>query len=282
MTTRHALDPVSSPVSSTPAKRTLESVAAQRTELVVRVSPLAQQLVVDQLEGPFERVVPDIDFVSMRSSPRGAVEEVALERADAAVIAGEITERDRAQGLCSNHLGDHLFVLVVHPQASLRSLTSEQLRAVLIGNVRDWRAVAYDQGVIGLVFGPEGPLLQAAASALIPGDRLDSDAERLDSEDAVVERVRGDRMAMGLVSALVVERVGGVRTVAINGVIPSVREFASGRYAGGIPLNLVYRCYHGPRVRALAGFATGLAGRDLLAQRLSVPTMLPAAPPTFR
>ena len=257
--------------SVAPVMREGQAAVRQRTEFVVRVSPAAQLLIATQLEGPFELAFPELDLASLRSSDRGAVEEVALGRAAAAVVVGEITDRDRSQGLCSLTLGYHLLALVVPAESPVRSLTSEQVRGILGGPISEWSEVAYLRGPIELLLGPEGPLMQHASTLLIPGDPFAKSAERLASERSVVEHVSRRAHALGVVDWRHVVGNPEVRAVAVNGVLPSERAVRIGSYAHGAPLQLVYPCYPGEGARALIEFVESPHGTELRKETLSVP-----------
>ena len=225
-------------------------------ELAVRTSKLAKQLVTDRLEAPFERAEPLVDLVRLDSSDRGAIEELLLGRADAAVVATTLSEKDRAQGLCSRTLGYHVVVMIVHTANPVRSLTSAQVRRVLRGELASWNKVAYMRGDIQLALGPKDELQQRAQTLLIPGDHFDKKAKRLASTSAVIERVATDKFAIGVCSLAEVEGRKDVRVVAIDGVAPSVANLKGSRYRAGVPIELAYRCYGQTSATLLVDFVT--------------------------
>src|SRR5690606_3498607 len=55
----------------------------------------------------------DIAAEFVMATDRDAIEQVRLARADAALVAGNLTERDRAYGLQSAEIGLELYALVV-------------------------------------------------------------------------------------------------------------------------------------------------------------------------
>jgi hypothetical protein len=246
------------------------SVAAERREVVVRVSPEARLLALDRLELPFESTQTALDLAPLRSSDRGGIEEVLKGRAAAALITVDISDRDRSRGLCSALLGHHVVVLAVRADSPVRSLTVPQAHQVLVGAVREWNEIAYHRGEIEVVLGPKDPLSVLAEMVLTPGDHFVSDAVRMETEHAVLEHVAGDPDALGVVSLVGLQRADGVRAVALDGVLPDVRDAATGRYHAARGVYLAFPCQADPAVHALLDFARGERGRATLRQRLSL------------
>lgn len=83
-------------------------------------------------------------------------------------------------------------VVVVNPQNSLAQLTTQQLRGVLVGEIRDWSELGSGSGPIGVVV-PEDGSDEAfiAAKEILNGAPLGSNVQRVASTADVVRTVAG-------------------------------------------------------------------------------------------
>ena len=240
-----------------------------REPLVVRVSPLARELVASHLELPFEERHPGIDLQLFESSERGGSEELILRRADAALVMVAPSPQDRGHGLSSRLLGHHIVVVVVPMGSPARSVTDTQLRGLLNGSIEQWNTVAYLQGKVEIVLGPRGHRHAQARQLLLAGDRFARRAAKAPSMSAVAGQVAARPRAVGVMDLRSLESHTGVRPLAVDGVVPSVKNFENGRYPFGLRLSLVHRQTPAPHVATLLEWLAGPEGRQALGHGLS-------------
>jgi len=178
------------------------------------------------------------DLASTTMHDRDAVELLQVGKVDFAVIGQSLSTNDVRAGLRGTLLGVELWSLAVPATRSLASLRSDQVRAVLTGQVRDWNELGLAGGAITLIVPADREAAERAARALVPGDPLAAGAVRVASDAAVFDQLMRMDGALGVVRAAVVVRDPSVRLLAIDGVMPSFDAFAQGRYTAGVPLVL--------------------------------------------
>jgi hypothetical protein len=254
--------------------------AAPAGEVATRQLPAAEQfltVVVGQgadaelgtaLPQAFAGYRGDIAAEFVGATDRDAIEQVRLARADAALVTGNLTERDRAFGLQSAEIGLELYALVVPTTSPVRSLTAAQVRALLRGETMYWSELGYDLGPIRLVAPRDEALRARAARALCRGDNLDVRSEASPSDQATQNRVRDTANAIGLIRL----RDGGVgnelRPLQIDWTEPGADTFASGRYPFGTRLQLVTKGLPQRQTALLLEFLRSADGRELLGRNL--------------
>ncbi|MEM7202985.1 MAG: substrate-binding domain-containing protein [Planctomycetota bacterium] len=224
---------------------------AGRRVFSVRVSRLVGALGGAALEDAFERANPDWDLVILPCSDRGGIEEVSLGRVEAALVAVPPSAKDLDQGVRSRLLGYHAAAPVVAPSSTVRNISAAQLRGILTGTVQKWQEVAYYRGSIRVAVGPDCLETQRLLGLLIPGEKLTASARRADSPDALVSEVGPDPASLGIVSLAALDRLGGARPVAVDGVTPSAAHIQQGRYPFAAEVHVVFADTPSPAVRAL-------------------------------
>ena len=99
-------------------------------------------------------------------------------------------------------LGKSAFVAVVNPENTLDSLTNEDLRRIVRGEVKDWSELGRaEEGRIELVFDDarSGAIRFMQERYSTPGDTLDAQAYAAKGHDDLVEYVSQSRDAIGIV-----------------------------------------------------------------------------------
>ncbi|MFQ5503241.1 MAG: substrate-binding domain-containing protein [Planctomycetota bacterium] len=240
-----------------------------RPTLVLRATGFTRALVGKVLEAGFEAAYPSTDLVLLGSSERGAIQELILERAEAALVTMPLTAKERSRGLRCRLLGRHVLALVVHPRNPRRSVTEDQLRRMLTGELRTWSETGGAR--VELVLGPRGPLLDRAAKLLVPGEgfarRWRSSAE--DSERAVIAHVRQSSRALGVVGLAALSRSGGVRVLDVAGTRPDAHR--QGRYRYSVDLYLVWRRDRSRALQGLLDFVRSSGAQHQLGTWLTAP-----------
>ncbi|MGC6489079.1 MAG: substrate-binding domain-containing protein [Planctomycetota bacterium] len=188
-----------------------------------------------------------------RCSDREAVERVAVGRADAALIRGQLCSRDVQRGLRPTQLGVELFALFVPASSGVSSLDPRQVRRIFTGQVTDWRELGFAAGVITPIVPADRGAGERAARLMIPGDRFAASCLAAGSREQVEELLRERPGGVALVRVPAGPPSPQLRAVPIDQVSPSAAAFGYGSYPYGVPLQLV-----------TVGAPTGAAG-DLLA-----------------
>lgn len=152
--------------------------------------------------------------------------------------------------------------IVVHPTNSVDNLTREQVRRMFAGEIADWREVGGRPGPIRLITREEGSGTREAFSKLVmDNQRIARRALTQESNMAVKELVAHDPAAVGYMS---LGLVGGLKTVRIDGVSPTVKHVIDGSYPLVRPFLFVTTGPPNPRARKFIAFVLSAAGQALL------------------
>lgn len=169
---------------------------------------------------------------SIYCSPGGAVPGLlALQHQsiDLAMMSRDLTEQEDTQELENSLVARDAIGFVVHPNNPIDQLKTEQLAAMLRGDLVEWGDVSSQTGRIHLVLRqPESQVQSALEELVLKGAELAGSTTEVDSPQAVLDTVLTDPLAIGLVTLQEVD--DRVKLLAINGV-PLARETVlSGRY----------------------------------------------------
>jgi ABC-type phosphate transport system substrate-binding protein len=251
------------PTPAAPASETQRRPEVVASKLHVALGRDAAHLADAKLWNAFAGTIGD-EVVAADCTDRDAVELMLLGRVQMAVIARQLSPNDVQAGLRQTRLGVELFGLAVGPQSTVRSLTHQQVRQVLTGQVTTWSQLGrHGGGITAIVPGDPG-FAARAAKVLIPGDPFGSVCERAASEAFTDQRLQQDANAIAVVRVDAQPRAEGVRFVQIDWIAPSADAFEYGTYPFGAPLTLVTSGQPTGAAQQFAAFATTGAGRELL------------------
>ncbi len=188
---------------------------------------------------------------------------------DLAVITRPLTDEEHATGLSAFEYGRTPFVLATSGHAKL-DITLEQATATVSGKVSQWP----DGSPIRIVLRPrrdgDTALLASFSPAMKealegaharPGMMIATSDQDSASE---IERRSGSFGTSSL--ALILSEHRNMHPLSINGVAPTVKELAAGRYPYALILYLVKRSDASPAARRFAQFVRSAKGSAILVQ----------------
>ena len=182
-----------------------------------------------------------VDLVWANVPDRDAIELLLIGKVEFAVVGSNLSDHDTSAGLQSTVLGAELWSLIVAEDCPLTSLTSQQVRLALTGQLRDWRDLGLPFGPLRVIAITDHGVCERAAGALMPGDALLESAPQVADDQDVVNQVLTAPGSLGLVRASTVEEGAKVRLLRIDGTLPTTKEFAFGRYRASSPLVVATR-----------------------------------------
>jgi phosphate transport system substrate-binding protein len=206
--------------------------------LCVALGQNAADAIDAELQHGFTALPPGRETTFVAHTDRDAIELLLLGRADFAVVGSQLSARDQQAGLQQTRLGVELFALAVAPDAPLRSLTRQQVRQILTGQVADWSQLGIAGDKIVVVAPADRGRADRAARALIPGDNFADTVVRVASNRHVADQILQHPGAIGIVT-VGGEQVAGMKLLAIDWCPPTAEAFGYGTYPFGVPLHLV-------------------------------------------
>jgi len=199
---------------------------------------------------------------------RDAIEQVISSKADLALVSVELADFERQYGVEEKTYAYLLPTLVVHPSNPVGNLLLEQVRPLLSGKLGSWHDLGGAMGTLqGYLAGPES-LVRGQELTMMPGDRFLAGWPML-SPGEVRHKVGQDPLALGVTHLAASD--SSMRTLAIDGVYPSVQSFRDGRYPFGLAFRVIFRSSREADVEAFLDFLSSEAGLDSLADSLILP-----------
>jgi phosphate/phosphite/phosphonate ABC transporter binding protein len=255
-----------------------EDTAAPSRGLVrIAVSELTHPLM-KPLAGELSRVEPELDVAFLPTTrSRGNVAAVQTGDADLAAISRMLEPDERAHEVEFLHLADDILVFATHRGAEIDGLSAEQLRGIYSGEITNWREVGGDDREIVVLDRPEPTSAKRVVREKLFGPDL------VVRPDAIVlERPRAMNTSLGTLEGAIGYTTLGqivsgdleVGTVDLDGVAPTPRNVAGGRYPLVLRMGLVIDRHPTRAVMRLVDFASRETARTLMTGSGFVPTAL--------
>ncbi len=147
--------------------------------------------------------------------------EADLWMASRGVLADEVRAHAEAIGRLDDPTQEHVIALdglaiIVHPGSRLAGLTLSQLRAIFLGEIRDWSALGLPAGAIGLYARDDkSGTFDTFKNLVLQGAALSRNARRFESTTALAAAVAADPFAIGFVG---LAGVGSTRAIAVSDI----------------------------------------------------------------
>lgn len=203
-------------------------------------------------------------------------------------ITGSEAQRLQALGDLRDKASEQVIGLdgvavIVHPGNPLSQLTITQLALVFSGQVQRWEQLGVAGGAIRLYARDDrsGTFETFKALVLEPGHQaLAPQAQRFESSEALAERVKADRQAIGFSTLTAVH---GAKVLAIAegdapALLPTRARVASEDYPLSRRLFFYLPAHPTPLARALAEFTQSPAGQAIVARQGFVSQQVKALP----
>jgi len=181
-----------------------------------------------------------------------------------------LTEAEKNQGLVEHFLGWDVLTIIVHEQNPLEDLSLDQLQAVFSGAITNWQDVGGKDAPIVVVTCPKGSGMRSAVKKLILKDKDYTSREIVSA--IVAESDQQTSLFPAGITALSRSMLDAdhVKTVAVNGLVPSAASIADGSYPLAKPLTLVTKGEPQGDLARFIALAKSQQGRAVL-QRSFVP-----------
>lgn len=139
--------------------------------------------------------------------------------------------------------------MVVHPSNPVKELTSEQVRKIYKGEIKNWKEVGgVDMPIIAISRDTESGTYESFNEFLMKQEKIASSVEYVNSNPQAHARVSSTQGAIGYVGfGFMDEKVKGLK---IDGVMPSRDTILNGTYIASRPLYMFTNGY--PKLGSLA------------------------------
>lgn len=179
-------------------------------------------------------------------------------------------------GMCSRTLSDEEsaefqgtviardgLAIVVNPVNPVADLTTEQLRGLFSGTIKNWKEVGGMDGPVRPITREEGSGTRDSFVHLVMGkERISRRALTQESNGAMKELVKGDKAAIGYMS---LGMVGDeLKTVRVDGVEPTAVNVLAGTYKLARPFLFVTKGEIRPEARRFFDYVLSPEGQKTL------------------
>lgn len=192
----------------------------------------------------------------------------ALQRGevDMAGATRHLSRAEKAGGLIEHLLGWDVMTAMVNRNNPVQDITLRQLQGIFSGEIVNWLECGGPNLPIIVITCPKGTTMRMAVQELVLQDKA-----YLDRAVVSVIAAQTDRhvaMFPGAIAVLSTSIVDGARVKAlkVDGVEPSSRSLAEGRYPLARPLALITRGAPRDELEVFTNLATSPMGQEVLAK----------------
>jgi len=179
-------------------------------------------------------------------------------------------------GMCSRSLSDEEslefegtviardgLAMVVNPENTVKDLSTEQLRGLFSGVIKNWQEVGGPDCPVRPITREEGSGTRDSFVHLVMGkERISRRALTQESNGAVKELVKGDKAAVGYMS---LGMVGSeLKTVRVDGVEPTAANVLAGVYHLARPFLFITQGEIRPEARRFFDYVLSEEGQEAL------------------
>lgn len=219
----------------------------------------------------YSRKHPDVKVTVLRSlGSSGALLAVPERVIDIGLSSRTLTDEERSKGLVAIEYARTPTVLAVAPKTKVTSLTREQLVDIYTGKLAQWP----DGIMIRPVLRQPGDdntrqlkvLSPGIAQALVVAEKRPGLPYAMTDQEAA-EKIESVPGAIGVSTlALILSEGRQIRSLPLDGVEPTVKNAASGRYPMVKAFFFITQSTPSPAVQQFISFVRSPAGRDILTQ----------------
>jgi phosphate transport system substrate-binding protein len=205
----------------------------------------------------------------------GAVEVVSSGLADMAMISRELDPNERKPAIAYRLVADDGLVVAVCRGTGVKAVTSQQLRDIYSGRIRNWARLGAKPETITVLDRGETDAAKGVFRRFVLGAKLKVTplAITLRSQGDVLQAIQGTPGAIGYFSLGDSASLGDkVDRLSLDGVAPTLENVASGRYKMIRQVGLVYRTDAASELSGLLG----LIGTQRVAGMLAAKGYTPA------
>lgn len=172
---------------------------------------------------------PDLRVLVSGLGSSAGIETVSSGSSDIGTSSRDLKPAELGLGLVDTPVAYDAIAVIVNPSNPIDELTSEQVRAIFSGQVKNWTEVGGGDKEIGLVNRDEASGTREAFDKIVMGGAsFDRTAAVLPGTGQVRSVVSNAAGAIGYISLGFVN--DEVKVVAIDGVVPTTESVVSGDY----------------------------------------------------
>jgi len=251
--------------------------AADKETLLVQgsttVGPIA-----DAFAEAFMRKYPDLAVTVKKTGSGDGAKALVEEQCDVATMSRFMKQKEYTSAVGKGFLPVAHTVamdgvtIVVHPSNPLNAITTEQAKALFTGKVRNWRELGGpDQEIVLYSRDTSSGTYETFHNLVLGGEKMAPSVEYVASNPDMHKHVSTTRAAIGYLGLGFVDEK--IKALKVNGVAPTNRTIASGRYPVARPLFMFTAGYPklGSMTHAFVTFHLSEEGQEIVEAKGFVP-----------
>lgn len=201
----------------------------QASDQVIVTGSTTIQPIAEVAKEGFERAHAGVHILVSGVGSSAGIENVIAGTADIGTSSRDLKGDELDAGLVDTPIAYDAIAVIVNPSNPIDGLTKEQVKAIFMGEITNWRQVGGPDMEIGLVNRDEASGTREAFSKIVlEKERFDPTAVVLPGTGQVRSVVAQAPSAIGYISLGFV--TPEVKALAIDGVEPTEQAVVSGRY----------------------------------------------------
>ncbi|MEI6644455.1 MAG: phosphate ABC transporter substrate-binding protein [bacterium] len=142
--------------------------------------------------------------------------------------------------------------VVVHPSNAIKGLTTDQVRGIFSGTIKNWKELGGNDHTISVISREAGSGTRSSFEKIVGNMTLTKDALIQDSNGTIRETVANDSFAVGYLShGLINEKI---KAVSVDGASCGEQDIVAGRYPLVRPVFLIYKPTISPAGQAFLNY----------------------------
>jgi len=159
--------------------------------------------------------------------------------------------------------------MVVHPSNPVQNLTTDQIRGIFNGRIRNWKEVGGRDEPITVVSREAGSGTRTSFEQIIGGIRLTPDAVVQDSNGTIRETVANDARAIGYLTHGVVNEK--VKTLKVDGKECTTEAILAGEYKLVRPVFFLFKGAPQGAVKEFLDYVLSAEGQEIIKRNGLIP-----------
>ncbi len=237
------------------------------------VGPIA-----DAFAEVFMKMYPDIGITVKKTGSGDGAAALIDGRCDIAAMSRFMKDKEFKSAVEKNIFPvAHVIAMdgvcvVVHPSNSVNLLTSEQIRDIYMGKITNWKEVGgADQPIVAISRDTSSGTYEVFHELVMKKEKMAASVEYVNANPQAHARVKSTPGAIGYVGLGFVDE--NVKALTVDGVAPSRKTIASGKYPISRPLYLFTNGYPklGSKVFEFVTFHLSEKGQEILEAKGFIP-----------
>lgn len=182
--------------------------------------------------------------------------------ADIGMASRNLKDSEQGKGLVEHKIAVDGIAIVVHPNNTLTSLTTEQVQNLFSGVITNWSELGGADNPVVVVSREEGSGTRGAFEEILDLEDMVLQTIVSDSTGAVKATVAGNENAIGYISAGSMD--SSVKAMVIDGVECTTANIKSGVYTVSRPFLMLTLGEPNENAKAFLDFAFSTEGQDII------------------